>query len=73
MVSIVDDNVVESMEQFTALLSVSAGQSGVGLGVDTATVNIIDGDGKFPCSSDYHVIYLCVFLFIYDGCKLIIV
>ena len=47
MVSILDDNVVESMEQFTALLSVPAGQSGVGLGVDTATVNIIDGDGKF--------------------------
>ena len=73
MVSIVDDNVVESMEQFTALLSVPAGQSGVGLGVDTATVNIIDGDGKFLCSSDYHVMHLGVFLFIYDGCKLIIV
>ena len=48
MVSIVDDNVVESiMEQFTALLSVPAGQSGVGLGADTATVNIIDADGTF--------------------------
>ena len=74
MVSIVDDNVVESMEQFTALLSVSAGQSGVGLGVDTATVNIIDdGDGKFLCSSDYHVLHLCIFLFICDDCKLIVV
>ena len=72
MVSIVDDNVVESMEQFTALLSVPAGQSGVGLGVDTATVNIIDADGKFLCSSDYHVMHLGVFLFICDGCKLIV-
>ena len=74
MVSIVDDNVVESiMEQFTALLSVPAGQSGVGLGADTATVNIVDGDGKFLY---YHVIYtkhLGVFFFICDGCKLIIV
>ena len=73
MVSILDDNVVESMEQFTALLSVPVGQSGVGLGADTATVNIIDGDGKFLY---YHVIYtkhLCVFFFICDGCKLIIV
>ena len=47
-VSILDDNSVESVvEQFTALLSVPAGQRRVGLGADTATVEITDNDGKF--------------------------
>ena len=47
-VSILDDNSVESVvEQFTVLLSVPAGQRRVGLGADTATVEITDNDGKF--------------------------
>ena len=46
-VSILDDNSVESVEQFTALLSVPAGQRRVGLGADTATVEITDDDRKF--------------------------
>lgn len=47
-VSILDDNSVESVvEQFTVLLSVPADQRRVGLGADTATVEITDDDGKF--------------------------
>ena len=46
MVPILSDNIREGMEQFTAQLSLLAGQSGVVLGVDTATVEITDDDCK---------------------------
>ena len=42
MVPIIDDNVFEGVEQFTARLLVPAGQSGVVLGADMATVEITD-------------------------------
>ena len=44
-VTIVDDEVLESLEDFTALLSNPGDR--VGIGVDTATVNINDNDGMF--------------------------
>ena len=42
---LVDDN-LEGVEQFTAMLSVAAGQVGVILGADMATVEITDDDCK---------------------------
>ena len=42
---LVDDN-LEGVEQFTAMLSVPAGQVGVILGADMATVEITDDDCK---------------------------
>ena len=42
MVPIIDDSIGEGVEQFTARLSVPAGQSGVVLGEDMATVEITD-------------------------------
>ena len=51
---LVDDN-LEGVEQFTAMLSVAAGQVGVILGADMATVEITDDDCKFcdVCSREY--------------------
>ena len=49
MVPIIDDSVGEGAEQFTARLSVPAGQSGVMLGADMATVEISDDDRKSSC------------------------
>ena len=45
---LVDDN-LEGVEQFTAMLSVPAGQVGVILGADMATVEITDDDCKLGC------------------------
>ena len=42
MVPILGDDTFEGVEQFTARLSVAAGQSGVVLGEDMATVEITD-------------------------------
>ena len=42
---LVDDN-LEGVEQFTAMLSLPAGQVGVVLGADMATVEITDDDCK---------------------------
>ena len=42
---LVDDN-LEGVEQFTAMLTVPAGQVGVILGADMATVEITDDDCK---------------------------
>ena len=42
MVPILGDDTFEGVEQFTARLSVPAGQSGVVLGEDMATVEITD-------------------------------
>ena len=42
---LVDDN-LEGVEQFTAMLSVPAGQVGVIFGADMATVEITDDDCK---------------------------
>ena len=42
MVPIIDDSIGEGVEQFTARLSVPAGQSGAVLGEDMATVEITD-------------------------------
>lgn len=44
MVRIIDDNLLENVEQFTAQLSVPAGQDRVMLGTDMATVEITDND-----------------------------
>ena len=49
MVPIINDNIGEGVEQFTARLSVPAGQSGVVLGEDMATVEITDDDRKSSC------------------------
>ena len=46
MVPIVVDNNLEGVEQFTAVLSLPAGQIGVVLGADMATVEITDDDCK---------------------------
>ena len=50
MVPIIDDSVFEGAEQFTARLSLPAGQSGVVLGADIATVEITDDDRKLSIS-----------------------
>ena len=47
MVPISSDNIREGVEQFTAQLSLPAGQNGVVLGVNTATVEITDDDCKY--------------------------
>ena len=47
MVPILSDNHLEGEEQFTAMLSLPAGQVGVMLGADTATVEITDNDCKY--------------------------
>ena len=44
MVPIRDDNVLEGLEQFTARLSIPAGETGVMLGAAMATVEITDDD-----------------------------
>ena len=44
MVPIVVDNRLEGLEQFTAMLSLPAGQVGVMLGANVATVEITDDD-----------------------------
>ena len=49
MVPITDDSVGEGVEQFFAQLFVPAGQSGVVLGADMATVEIADDDCKLSC------------------------
>ena len=46
MVPILNDNRLEGVEQFTAMLTLPAGQVGVTLGADTATVEITDDDCK---------------------------
>ena len=46
MVPILADNTFEGIEQFTARLSLPAGQNGVVLGANTATVEITDDDCK---------------------------
>ena len=46
MVPILVDNNLEGVEQFTAMLSLPAGQVGVTLGADMATVEITDDDCK---------------------------
>ena len=54
MVPIIDDSNGEGVEQFTARLSVPAGQSGVALGEDIATVEITDDDRKSSCCIASH-------------------
>ena len=44
MVPILADDLADGVEQFTAQLSVSAGQDGVMLGANMATVEITDDD-----------------------------
>ena len=46
MVPLLVDNNLEGVEQFTAMLSQAAGQVGVMLGADMATVVITDDDCK---------------------------
>ena len=47
MVPILIDTTFEGIEQFTAQLSLPAGQNGVVLGANTATVEIADDDCKY--------------------------
>ena len=47
MVPILIDTTFEGIEQFTAQLSLPAGQNGVVLGASTATVEIADDDCKY--------------------------
>ena len=54
MVPIIDDSIGEGVEQFTARLSVPAGQSGVAFGEDIATVEITDDDRKSSCHITSH-------------------
>ena len=49
MVPIIDDSLGEGVEQFIAQLTLPAGQSGVVLGADMATVEITDDDCKSSC------------------------
>ena len=44
MAPIRNDNIIESLEQFTAQLSIPAGETGVMLGAAMATVEITDDD-----------------------------
>ena len=46
MVPITNDSIFEGLEQFTAQLSIPAGETGVMLGAATATVDIIDDDSE---------------------------
>ena len=46
MVPIINDNLIERVEQFTAQLSVPSGQDGVMLGANTTTVEITDDDSE---------------------------
>lgn len=46
MVPILSDTIFEGVEQFTAMLSLTAGQRGVELGAAIATVEITDDDRK---------------------------
>ena len=46
-VPILIDTTFEGIEQFTAQLSLPAGQNGVVFGVNTATVEITDDDCKY--------------------------
>ena len=63
MVPIIDDNVFEGSEQFTARLSLPAGQSGVVLGANMATVEIIDEEDSRSflrlCHKNILPLYLC--------------
>ena len=47
MVPILIDNRLEGVEQFTAMLTLPAGQNGVMLGADMATVEITDDDCEY--------------------------
>ena len=46
MVPILPDNILEGVEQFTAQLSLPAGQPGVVLGASMASIEITDDDCK---------------------------
>ena len=46
MVPIRNDNIFEGLEQFTARLSIPAGETGVMLGAAMATVDITDDDSE---------------------------
>ena len=46
IVPIINDSLIEGVEQFSAQLSLPAGQDGVMLGANTATVEITGDDGE---------------------------
>ena len=64
MVPIINDNAFEGSEQFTARLSLPAGQSGVVLGANTATVEITDEEDSRPFlrlhDKNILPLYLCI-------------
>ena len=45
-ISIADDEVFESTEQFSAILVLSDPQNGVQLGIDVVNITILDDDSK---------------------------
>ena len=53
MVPILADDNLEGIEQFTAMLSLPAGQVGVVLGANMATVEITDDDCKLAMQLKY--------------------
>ena len=53
MVPILVDNNLEGVEQFAAMLTLPAGQVGVTLGADMATVEITDDDCKLVAQMKY--------------------
>ena len=63
MVPIINDNAFEGSEQFTVRLSLPAGQSGVVLGANMATVEITDEEDSRPFLRLRHKnilpLYLC--------------
>ena len=63
MVPILIDTTFEGIEQFTAQLSLPAGQSGVVLGASMASVEITDDDCKHlyrSCYKDSTIIIECI-------------
>ena len=64
MVPILPDDIFEGAEQFTARLSLPAGQSGVVLGANTATVEITDEEDSRPFlrlhDKNILPLYLCI-------------
>ena len=55
MVPILIDIRLEGVEQFTAMLSLPAGQVGVVLGADMATVEITDDDQPYSQCRTHHL------------------
>ena len=65
MVPILPDNILEGVERFTAQLSLPAGQTGVVLGDNMASIEITDDDCKHSyrsCCEESIIIIVCISL-----------